>query len=949
MKLIFCILVFLLSLGEGVLHATETASSRTGKGVQKKSQDQKVTLKLLEPISPQRHTDEGEAITSNLGEILDDPKNEALKSIKVLGKKKRLEGPTRAIKIIWEEVSLDVQPTAEQAARGVQVPATHSLKEPVKRPLQSAFVQKAPETVQSGTPIEAKGDVDGLLAAARSLLIRAQRQGLQVSPSSVSSGLGVNTSSGRGPSAERVPAKRVSSEQRLRTDATQGSSVAGDQGARRTERSGSEASGEGVRSPSGSRDEASSTSSSLPRESHAFSKDSPFRQTSSSNSYSPSPSSFTSSRGSGFDSYQGRSPWPTRDQKRKHTKEGRDSLGGSGDFSTERSESSREGENSQEDFAGGEDSEGETASRTIPKTKKPGDMGYRRKGIRGGGPLGAGFEGTDAEFDYPFGDVGEGEGDVENSIPVIRVEYDYESCSPRVDFALKQVILQAKAITFQDGVKIGESECADTPKKFAIKKDYTHPDCADVVERNLEEDGPDFGFAYATYKPYWITEAGERHYLGDVQKEESHPFAIREEEGTCAYAVDLEALEAKPQSELIYENRAKRRVVVQSCRPSAGGTPVRITATRKGCGYVHQLDANRSMPQQRLVYSVKGAEYEALPCHDASDTWIEHQFNTAVCKPIVDEDSLTQQPFARRFIQTEKGNLWLSECEPYGPRGALLTDAAACSLNPYRHDVLGKQSYLNVRYYYNRLHGKKYVTGCQPGTEVFPHRKITAGYVHDDVRKISKLKVEVNFDHSGRKVVVAAPQVDETQTPAPYVKLRETTEPSPYQSKMNDRCYQERRFKKQAVYQRGDGTEYPERMDDQVKTVDQCTRTKEKMDEPCFVTWMCYGESNPLYDHISNALSWGAVILRNYGNCEIDGRTLWDVFPPNGWLWKTDRLMERLKTVYPDSPHPEYTPWEWTGYYRDHDVRTCLRGGDGSQPPVEGKRWHHTERVFSRY
>ena len=514
---------------------------------------------------------------------------------------------------------------------------------------------------------------------------------------------------------------------------------------------------------------------------------------------------------------------------------------------------------------------------------------------------------------------------------------------------LKQVILQAKAITFQDGVKSGESECADTPKKFAIKKDYTHPDCADVVERNLEEGGPDFGFAYATYKPYWITEAGERHYLGDVQKEESHPFVIREEEGTCAYAVDLEALEAKPQSELIYENRAKRRIVVQSCRPSAGGTPVRITATRKGCGYVHQLDANRSMPQQRLIYSVKGAEYEALPCHDASDTWIEHQFNTAVCKPVVDEDSLTQQPFARRFIDTEEGKLWLSECEPYGPRGALLTDAAACSLNPYRHDLLGKQSYLNVRYYYNRLYGKKYVTGCQPGTEVFPHRKITAGYVHDDVRKISKLKVEVNFDHSGRKVVVAAPQVDETQTPAPYVRLRETTEPSPYQSKMNDRCYQERRFKKQAVYQRGDGTEYLERMDDQVKTVDQCTRTKEKKEETEFVTWMCYGESNPLYDHISNALSWGAVIFRNYGNCEINTTTLWDVFPSRGWLWKTDRLMERLKTVYPDSPYPEYTPWEWTGYYRDHGVRTCNSGGDGAQPPVEGKRWHHTERVFSRY
>ena len=46
----------------------------------KSSPLQKVTLKLLESISPQKHAFEEEMITSNLGDILKDPKNEALKS-----------------------------------------------------------------------------------------------------------------------------------------------------------------------------------------------------------------------------------------------------------------------------------------------------------------------------------------------------------------------------------------------------------------------------------------------------------------------------------------------------------------------------------------------------------------------------------------------------------------------------------------------------------------------------------------------------------------------------------------------------------------------------------------------------------------------------------------------------------------------------------------------------
>ena len=1011
MKLIFFMMIFLSNFG------AEAGSANSGP-----KKDQKVILKLLEPISPQKHAEEGETITSNLGEILEDPKNEALKAVKVLGRKKRLEGPARAIKITWEEVALDVQLSAEQAAKGMQVPAVNSLKEPVKKPLQSAFVQKTPDAIESGTLIEAKGDVDGLLAAARSLLIRAQKQGFNVVINPISPGLGMGYFKAREKGARGDGIKKSSLALKKAEGKPDPGGFGGEKGNQRKEQSYRDVD-EGIahKKTSSSRSEEDPQYSfrSTSREGQSAFSSGSFSQSSSSRFASSNPYSFTSSRGSGFESsYQGGSPWPKRDKKKKEkeTEEKRSVFSSPEDeafpsrgsssvygfvdrnegnnreefasfkekkrkkrrekkrneeaFSVDREEGSvrgdepehgdfedpfeEEGEDSDPERERDEadeddpDSESEIGSSHGRKTKKPGKMGHhRRKGMRREGPLDAGLDEKDAEFDYPFGVGREGGGEEETHIPVITVEYDYESCSPRIDFSLKQVILGARAITFKDGIKSSESDCADTPKRFPIKKDYTHPDCVDVIERNLDEgEGADFGFAYATYKPYWMNESSERQYLGNVQKDEKHPFALREEEGSCLYAVDLENLEAKPQSELVYENRSKRRIVVEPCRPSVRGTPVRITPTRKGCGYVHQFDANRSMPQQRLVYTVKGAEYEALPCHDASDTWTEHQFDTSVCKPIVYEDTLTQQPFARRFIQTTEGKLWLSECEPYGSRGALLTDAAACLTQPYHHDILGKQSYLNVRYYYNRPRGKKYVTGCQPGTDVFVHHKIVVGYVHDDVRKISKLKVEISFDHSGRKIIVVPAQVDETETPAPYVRLRETTDPAAYQTKMNDRCYQEQRFKKHNIYQRADRTEYLDRIDDKVQTVDRCVRTKEKREEPCFVTWMNY-QTESWGDNIVNNLSWGNVVLRNYGNCSIDGRTLWEHFPSRGYLWKTDRLMERLKTVYPDSPHPEYTSWEWTGYYRDHSVTACHRGADGAHPPVEGKTWHHTERKFS--
>jgi hypothetical protein len=935
-----------------------------------------VFLKLLEPIAPQssrENQDKGEVVTSDLGDLLKDPKNESLKAIKVIGTQKRVRGDSKEFTMItWKEVALETSQGAENRT---------SLKEPIEKPLESSFIQSS-ETVESGTPIEAKGSGESLLAAARTLMIRAQKEGFKGDAVSVSPVQTVNGYPREGDSqgsfkrpqeddhAQRSKTVSVSTNGSGKNPA---SSVLREENRRRLSenRSGGDQGRNGMSSPT--------------QRSREFSYGAGFQTSSPSGLYERSE----------FSSQGGQDRRSKREKKTKdlaqeapvtvsiltsgadksetglsgtdprllHEKqdlpEGDDQhIGESSSKNPKRGRSSSfsEGRQSSE---GGEESE----TKTEPKDKSTPvvssetatfdqgsvqETGALHSRPSRSAPFTEGGEHTlgDQESEFPFARTGNGDGKKGKKAPVIRVEYDYKMCGPRVDWALNQVVLQAQAITFEDEAKVSESECADTHKKFAIQKDYRHAECFDVVEKVDSPLSPSgFGFAYATYKPYWVNESSERVYLKEPQKDEEHPFALQEEEGRCSYAVDVESLKAMPQSELVYSNRTKQRIVVETCRPSFEAKTVAIQATKKGCGIVHQFDQNRSMPQQRLIYTVKGVEHEVLPCHDVSTTWIKHQFDGTGCKPVVDESTKTQQPFAKRVIKVGGDKITISDCEPYGNKTPLLMDETACSHKPYHHDLVGSQSYLNIRYYYDHSHGKKYVTGCQPGTKTFKHKKTMAGYVHDDINKLSKPKSEISFTHNGQKVCVVPARIDEEEKASLYIKEGERTETKAYHSKMNDRCYQEQRFKQKALFKRVDGSSYEQDIQDKVTSADICVRTTEKKEEPAFVTVM--GCEDFFDEGAAHTFEWGTVTLRRYGYHPFDAHHLYNTYPSRGYFCKTDKLMERIKTVYPESPkQPEYTAWEWTGYYRDHSLTAGAHGGLSVYPLVEGKTWHHTERKF---
>jgi hypothetical protein len=841
---------------------------------------QKVTLKLLESISPQKHAFEEEMITSNLGDILKDPKNEALKAVKVLGRKKRVKDATSPMtQIIWTEVALDAEPSLEQAARGVQLPRINSLKEPIKKPLQSAFVQKA-EGVQSGTPIEAKGDVEGLLAAARSLLIRAQRQGFKVMPPTVAPGAFTSAQA-------QVPSTK--SRQRAPLSVHQGisGSVKPDKSltqSRKNEEtpspktfSGNEGSAfsSGYTSP-GSKDSDAGSASSSDRSSSNrysgsggfFSGGSSYQSPRSSKAETPIfvnvPSSPASAAGTSDPHYS--TPFPAGSSDKTRSKKA--------NFSRNRGTPTN---------LFGEDSESEDESE---------------------------------DFEFPLGEREDAEEAREGvKIPKIEVKLNYDACSPRIDWQFKQVILQAQTLTFADGVKIDEQDCADTNKRFLIQKDYSCIDCEDKVapESPPKEtlDGEiNFGFAYATYRFYWLDQDAVRSNLGDLQVDENHPFALREEPSTCGYTIDLDAKTATPQSELVYYNRTKQRIVVQKCRSSLKGISLPLLAKQQGCPMGHDFLNNRSMFQERFVFFVGGVETEAAPCQETG-VWIPHQFEA--CKPLVDPSSRRYTPQSKRFVESENGEkVYVSPCVPEGDDKALQASSKACVGDQYLHDKESGYSFLKVRYFYpDHRYGNqpKFVTPCVASSEAFEHKEILKGFEHHDYRLESLLKTEIGFEGVDKEWVIVVPTQVQVSKKEPYSLYETTTELLADQAVIRDHCFEYMPKRKRLVYHRPDSSELiVYEAAGEAGPVDTCTRTEEsrtKFDKGILSTHQ--PTQTGILIEVDHPVNCGFAYSRD---------------PLKVWIWNKVQEYKRTKLTLKRGT-VEYTPWAPTGTYTVTGLTDC--------------------------
>lgn len=122
--------------------------------------------------------------------------------------------------------------------------------------------------------------------------------------------------------------------------------------------------------------------------------------------------------------------------------------------------------------------------------------------------------------------------------------------------------------------------------------------------------------------------------------------------------------------------------------------------------------------------------------------------------------------------------------------------------------------------------------------------------------------------------------------------------------------------------------------EEKIHVVERCVRSKETRIETGFVSHFMYKPDDPTearhggtnWDTNSkpiNTFSWGEGIFSKYDCHDFSDHHLYNTFPVTGWLWKTDKEMERTKIFYVDLEISDYTFWTWTGFYKDHSVRAA--------------------------
>ena len=351
----------------------------------------------------------------------------------------------------------------------------------------------------------------------------------------------------------------------------------------------------------------------------------------------------------------------------------------------------------------------------------------------------------------------------EFNMPLIEVEVTKEGCKPRVDIDRGKVIIQTRSIARTNGVITHETQCADSHLIFDIKKDYGC--CSDIVDQQA-------GFAYTTFKRYWIDEANNKIYLDEhCLKDESQPHPFIEEKGLCSHDIDLESRLAYPQSETVYYNRNHARVLVKACHRT-NGMPFAIISTEQGCPLKHLYEQNKSVVQKRDIFIENGITHDVTPCYETAE-FVPHHFVKSGCKPVL--NGATVIPMAKRQISYKgKTKIIPGQCEPQHLTN-LISTREGCE-GQYEHDYNSGRSYPLMRAYYQWGNRKRFIDKvCRRSNDPLPHFSSIIGYEHVDLNLKSKPRYQISIkDVQSLLIIKEFTEKDETKW-LPYVFEKKVT------------------------------------------------------------------------------------------------------------------------------------------------------------------------------
>ena len=336
-----------------------------------------------------------------------------------------------------------------------------------------------------------------------------------------------------------------------------------------------------------------------------------------------------------------------------------------------------------------------------------------------------------------------------------------DGCRPRVDLQNLVVVPTAKLVTIEEGTVIAESECTDTAQSFPIQ--WSYQQCQDAVDLAARR-------AHAQAQPFYVDDFGQPSYVGECQPVGDETFTIVEDFEACSPRVELDEMRAVQRFSLVYTNRNGVRTVVQGCTDSEDDDAILVLQeSADGCSVRHDIPADLSYQQTRLIYVLDNVEHVVRPCSDAGDP-MPHIIDAAECDPFVDRATGRATPRGKRLVVLpDGGQQVIAECSPLEDMAQDLTATSEGCEYSFVHDLAARQSLPTWRWFHTLSGSREYVSSCEPSdAPALPHQYQTVGWNNDDIALEAVPVERVFIMPAVGEVEVAGAQVRDGVPAVPY-------------------------------------------------------------------------------------------------------------------------------------------------------------------------------------
>lgn len=389
--------------------------------------------------------------------------------------------------------------------------------------------------------------------------------------------------------------------------------------------------------------------------------------------------------------------------------------------------------------------------------EEPEEEESRRGEDRGGGTALPGGQGGNDEARLDRIDIPEREDSSPNRTDMV----SSDGCRPRIDMQNMIAVPTAKLVTIEEGTIVAETECTDTAQTFPLQ--WSYQQCEDAVDMGARR-------AHAQAQPFYVDEFGQPSYVGECQPVGEETFSIVEDFEACSPRVELDEMRAVQRYSLVYTNRNGVRTVVQGCTDSEGDDAVlTLQESMDGCSVRHDIPADLSYQQTRLIYVLDNVEHVVRPCSDSGDP-MPHIIDAAECAPFVDRGTGRATPRGKRLVVLpDGGQQVIAECSPLEDMAQDLTATSDGCEYSFVHDLTARQSLPTWRWFHTLSGSREYISSCEPSdAPALPHQYQTVGWNNDDVALEAVPVERVFIMPAVGEVEVASAQVRDGTPAVPY-------------------------------------------------------------------------------------------------------------------------------------------------------------------------------------